>query len=897
MKKIFYFLLLVLPLLGAKLDVNTLNYEIQKKHYKWIAEENPVSKLSELDWKFLLGARIPKKIVRKNVLYPTHKAPHPETLDWRNMNGIDYTTPIRNQGQCGSCWDFAVIGALEQDINVVGGGENKSNDLSEQALLSRVSAGCSGYDPDLALDTLEKYGVPSEECLPYYAEDTISISRECSTAVFTTRKVSSHGSIFSSVDALKTALETYGPIIVCFDVYADFMYYSGGVYRHTSGDYEGGHAVVAVGWNDADSCWICKNSWGPGWGENGYFRIGWGECNIEQYAFWLTPDTTDYPDVVYAGSSINDSTGDNDGVLNPGEDALLSVKLYNGSGWGNASNVSTVLRDTPYTNVSIADSTAWYGNILSCDTVENSTDPFPINVNFDSTGNIPLEMFVQGQGEGGENWYKSLHFIIPVSYEQYGWPQYSDAVISSPILMDMYNTGKKDVIYSTGNGYLYVKDSQGNNVAGFPTKITNVTYGSVSAYDINRDGRIEIIAAGFDSTIYAVDDSGSVMWSYKTDEPFRSTPVIEDLDKDSLYEIIIGGMKGEIFVLRDDGTLSDSFPFQSPDSAIILTGVATGDIDNDGFPDIIYGTVKGDVYAINRFGKILSGWPFKASMGFPESPSIGKFTEGVKVIIGSFNDTLYILNSDGSVYAKVGTGGDIRTSPALTDIDGDGDLEIFIGSDDKYIYGLNPDGSYVPGWPVFIGLRVQGSIVFSDIDSSGTEEVIVNGAGNVYAYSSSGQVISSFPITTAGDATPPAIDDIDNDGDMEIVEGTNKGMYAIDYKTKTIKGNYWNMFRGNSRRTGYVGEPDFGIPEKKGGIFNYSVYPNPTSGKIHLILPSNTNVKVHIYDITGRRIMVKGWNSAYNKGIFNLSKLHSGVYFMKIDSKNNSVIKKIILVK
>ncbi len=207
-------------------------------------------------------------------------------------------------------------------------------------------------------------------------------------------------------------------------------------------------------------------------------------------------------------------------------------------------------------------------------------------------------------------------------------------------------------------------------------------------------------------------------------------------------------------------------------------------------------------------------------------------------------------------------------------------------------------------WKSLLGARIPKKIVRKNVlypTHKAHPETLdwrnMNGAGNVYAYSSSGQVISSFPITTAGNATPPTIDDIDNDGDTEIVEGTNDGIYAIDYKTKTIRGNYWNMFRGNSRRTGYVSKSDFGIHEKKGGIFNYSVYPNPTSGKIHLILPSNTNVKVYIYDIVGRNVLTKGWNSRYNKRIFNLNKLHSGVYFMRIDSQNSSVIKKIILVK
>ena len=74
-----------------------------------------------------------------------------------------------------------------------------------------------------------------------------------------------------------------GPIVAAFDVYEDFRDYTGGIYEHVWGDYLGGHAVAIVGYNDAENYWIVKNSWGTGWGENGWFRIRYGQCNIDSY--------------------------------------------------------------------------------------------------------------------------------------------------------------------------------------------------------------------------------------------------------------------------------------------------------------------------------------------------------------------------------------------------------------------------------------------------------------------------------------------------------------------------------------------------------------------------------------------------------------------------------------
>ncbi len=78
------------------------------------------------------------------------------------------------------------------------------------------------------------------------------------------------------------------------NVYEDFFYYERGVYRASYGGYIGDHAVCVVGFDDANSCWICKNSWGTGWGESGWFKIGYGECGMgSSFAFYAVLFTAD----------------------------------------------------------------------------------------------------------------------------------------------------------------------------------------------------------------------------------------------------------------------------------------------------------------------------------------------------------------------------------------------------------------------------------------------------------------------------------------------------------------------------------------------------------------------------------------------------------------------------
>lgn len=79
-----------------------------------------------------------------------------------------------------------------------------------------------------------------------------------------------------SVDAVKKALQN-GPLMTQMTVYEDFMFYTGGVYRHVTGSVAGGHAISIVGYSDADQAWIVRNSWGTDWGMGGFFEIAWDD--------------------------------------------------------------------------------------------------------------------------------------------------------------------------------------------------------------------------------------------------------------------------------------------------------------------------------------------------------------------------------------------------------------------------------------------------------------------------------------------------------------------------------------------------------------------------------------------------------------------------------------------
>jgi len=264
-------------------DLEKIRKAIKEKELIWTAEENWITRLSPEERKDLLGAIIDPS---DSKLAPLISLPPVESLppvfDWRNNNG-NWITPVKNQGNCGSCWDFSAVAQVEAWWKIYNSNLDSMIDLSEQFILSCGNAGsCAGGSCAEALEFVKNVGVPSEACFPYYADDTVPCSDACSDWVNEAEKIPGWGWITMNeaiINNIKNAVFIH-PLSTYFTVYTDFLYYSGGVYQYAWGQEEGGHLVLIVGWDDTEQSWICKNSWGENWGESGFFRIKWGECLI-----------------------------------------------------------------------------------------------------------------------------------------------------------------------------------------------------------------------------------------------------------------------------------------------------------------------------------------------------------------------------------------------------------------------------------------------------------------------------------------------------------------------------------------------------------------------------------------------------------------------------------------
>ncbi len=221
-------------------------------------------------------------------------APSEPYFSWTNYGGQAYIGPVRDQGDCGSCYAFGAAAAAEGTYNVA---MNRTGancvDFSESFIawcLSTLPAysshfsGCDGADYEYAeVLALTVEGLTYETNFPYQETAPSSCTHWGDPRVTFT---SWHRVPCNDIDAIKTAIRNYGVVDAAVEVTSAFEAYSGGIYSDANTGCSGSpcsetttdHAISLVGWNDNgdpvnNGYWILRNSWGSSWGEGGYMRI------------------------------------------------------------------------------------------------------------------------------------------------------------------------------------------------------------------------------------------------------------------------------------------------------------------------------------------------------------------------------------------------------------------------------------------------------------------------------------------------------------------------------------------------------------------------------------------------------------------------------------------------
>lgn len=268
---------LVCESFASKPELDEITKVIKQKEARWAAKDTSISKLTAEERKKRLGSQFPTPSSEKRLDVPSVALPL--QLDWRNYNGNNYVTPVKEQGTCGACWAFATTATLESKELISQNTPGIPIDLSEQILTSCSGAGtCAAGSITAAADYLSNLGLPPESFYPYAESDGFCAAASADWEA-STYKISGWSPVNPTVASIKTVLYNYGPLVTLMAVQTDFYYYGAGIYTYGWGSFEGYHAALIVGYDDVEQYFIVKSSWGTDWGEAGYFRIAYSEMN------------------------------------------------------------------------------------------------------------------------------------------------------------------------------------------------------------------------------------------------------------------------------------------------------------------------------------------------------------------------------------------------------------------------------------------------------------------------------------------------------------------------------------------------------------------------------------------------------------------------------------------
>jgi thermitase len=523
------------------------------------------------------------------------------------------------------------------------------------------------------------------------------------------------------------------------------------------------------------------------------------------------------------------------------------------------------------------------------------------------------------------------------------WPLNFNNRVVSPVIADIDNDGKLNVILSDFNGWIYNYDNTGTliwkqmiSTGGIDNRLNNTAAG-----DLNNDGKLELISISANTKIYIHNYMGELMRSF--DAMGATTEVIiGDINRDGRYEIAaplfsnISGYTNGVSVWDDTGNLIFT------KNNVGSNAASLGDINRDKYPEICFssinlsGTDDFETFnVVDHKGNDLLGWPQRVPGNIFSNSNIiivniddDDFPE---IIAGyGWHGDVIIYNHDGTIYSIVSTGAFI-SAIAVGDLDNDNINELFVHSYDGKLYGWKlsdfPYNVISKTWPVYMHDIHHTSNFNSNIDKletgpeitfpansfqlgtiglgeyKDTTIIIRNSGVDTLRISSITSSHSAFIVRDTEIVIPPWKAFSDTVRFTATTIGTVTASIAVNSNASSSPDTVW--ITGTGGTVGVETDPSQQIPKE------YSVdqnFPNPFNSRttIRYGLPVRSYVKLELYNMLGQRVstLVDGEQDARYYTLSWERAISSGIFFYRFiavaandPSRKYMNVRKMVLIK
>ena len=438
----------------------------------------------------------------------------------------------------------------------------------------------------------------------------------------------------------------------------------------------------------------------------GYF-VFFGDTPGEYFAFFEVQD----------GTSLRVSGAENDVAL------YVVVSAYDSS--GNVSGFSEEVEVTPTAQdfTLIPDQEGW--------PFQTESEVFSSPVLVDLDGDGTLEVIV-GSKDG------LLHVWNHDGSSIAGWPQETDSeLIATPSVGDLDADGSLEIVLPVERRvYIFRSDGTPFN-SEWPKRFKSRIIAAATLADLDKDFDKEIIIVTKTDGVHVLHHDGDELdgWPQEIEDFGLSPAAVGDLNRDASLELVVTTSGANVYAWEADGTALEGWPIEPRPGTGANAPPVLADLDSDGTLEIIVMFRNGSIYVLSQKGEVRDGWPQRIGYTPYAAPAVGDLNSDgqLEIIAGDLGtSSIVAFNEDGTLAPgwPISTFGSTVTSiPVLGDINGDNEIEVIVatnwGRSFGQLHAFSSGGVELDGWPLITTGNLQSSPAIGDLDNDGDIELCI----------------------------------------------------------------------------------------------------------------------------------------------------------------------------